>query len=138
MQRTLKVILALLLSPFALHAQAIVAAGVQGGSSFGNYFLGASSLALVPITRHFEIDAQDTFSPVEIHTALGSGWSNTATAGGILWVRHGVGIDGGGSLSNYSVAHASKIQEFGHGGLTLRTASLSLLSTRIPQPSLRT
>lgn len=93
--------------------------GANGGSSFGNLFLGPSVALEWPITRHLELDLKDNFSPVEEHIALGSGWANQVYAGGIVWLTQSVGVNGNVEHSQYRVS-INKSAEYAAAGITLR------------------
>jgi hypothetical protein len=95
--------------------------GANMGSSFGNLFFGPSVALEWPITRHFELDLKDNFSPIEQHIALGNGWANQVYAGGIGWITQSVGVNGNVEYSNYKVS-ISKHAEYAAGGITYRTA----------------
>lgn len=108
-----------LLLAMPLSAQTRVLAGAEAGSSFGNLFAGPS-IALEQPIPHAELDAADTFSPAEQHIALGSGWANTVTVGGIGWVTKDVGLFGSYDYSQYHVTLVDKGADYGIGGLVLR------------------
>ena len=102
-----------------VHAQTRVLAGVNGGSSFGNLFVGPSVALEVPIAKRFELDLKDDFAPVEQHIQLGSGWANAVSAGGIIWLTKSVGLNAGAEYSQYHVS-ISKSGEYARGGLIVR------------------
>src|ERR1700752_906733 len=85
-------------------AQMLVTAGVTGGSSFGNLFLGPVVGLEIPVQKHLEVDLKYNFNPLEQHIALGTGWAQQAYAGGVIWLTKGVGIDGNVEYSQYHVA----------------------------------
>lgn len=93
--------------------------GAQTGSSFGNLFAGVLVAVEQPVTRHFELDLKDVYSPVEQHIALGNGWANQASAGGIVWLTKSVGVNADVEYSNYRVS-ISKHAEYASGGVVLR------------------
>lgn len=95
--------------------------GANMGDSFGNLFFGPSVALEWPITRHFELDLKDNFSPIEQHIALGNGWANQVYAGGIGWITKSVGVNGNVEYSNYRVS-ISKHATYANGGVTFRTA----------------
>jgi hypothetical protein len=70
------------------------------------------------------VDINDSFSPFESHVALGHGWANNLSAGGIVWISKGksLGLNGSTDYSNYSVS-ISKGSYYAHGGLTYRTTA---------------
>jgi hypothetical protein len=109
----------LLLAAIPTFGQTRVLVGVDTGSSFGNLYLGPVVGLEVPVTKHFELDLKDSFSPLEQHIALGSGWANTAKAGGVVWISNSLGVNGSADYSNYHVS-ISKHAEYAFGGLTYR------------------
>jgi hypothetical protein len=113
------VLLAALIFTPVVHAQTRVLAGVSGGASFGNLFVGPSVAIEAPIGNRFEFDAGDDFAPVEQHIRLGSGWANTVEASGIVWLNKSVGLNGGVDYSHYHVSIA-KSGEFARGGAVIR------------------
>jgi hypothetical protein len=100
--------------------KARVLVGTVGGSSFGNYFFGLKAGVEVPFAHRYELDLQDTFSPIESHIALGSGWANQVSAGGHFWLTKGFGLNGRAEYSNYSVTTASKGGDYAFIGVTWR------------------
>ena len=100
-------------------AQTRILVGTEGGSSFGSLFAGITVSLEQPITRHFEFDARYSFDPAEQHIALGDGWANRASAGGIVWLTKSLGLDGRAEYSSYSVSIA-KTNQYAFGGLVLR------------------
>ena len=113
------VLAAVLIFVPTIHAQTRVLAGVSGGSSFGNLYVGPSIALEVPIGKHFELDLGDDFAPVEQHVKLGSGWANTSQAGGIVWLNKSIGLNAGVDYSHYHVS-ISKSGEFARGGMIIR------------------
>jgi hypothetical protein len=128
--KKLLLVLMILAAP-AINAQTRVLIGGTGGSSFGNLFIGPTARLEIPFGSsstnntykysRFELDLQDDFAPLEEHIKLGSGWANTAQAGGILWLNNKIGLNGRADYSNYSVS-ISKGQYFAFGGLSYRSA----------------
>lgn len=100
--------------------KARVLVGTAGGSSFGNYFFGLRAGVEVPFAHRFELDLQDTFSPIERHISLGSGRANQVSAGGHFWLTKGFGLSGSAEYSNYSVTAASKGSDYAFIGVTWR------------------
>jgi hypothetical protein len=96
--------------------------GFEGGNSFGNMFFSATAGAEIPLAKRFEIDINDSFSPLESHIALGHGWANVASGGGIVWIAKSksLGLNGSVDYSNYSTQIA-KGGYYVHSGLTWRT-----------------
>lgn len=91
-------------------------AGVSGGNSFGNLFFSTGIGVEIPVAGRFEIDAADSFSPLEEH--LGRGWANQISAGGIVW-NENIGFDGAVDYSNYSTSIA-KGGYYAQGGVAWR------------------
>jgi hypothetical protein len=100
--------------------QARVLVGSMGGSGFGNYFLGLIAGVEIPFAHRYELDLEETFSPIERHVALGSGWANRVSAGGHFWLTKGFGLNGSAEYSNYSVRSASKGGDYAFIGVTWR------------------
>jgi hypothetical protein len=126
----------LLLLATPAFAQTRVMVGATGGGSFGSLFLGPTVEVEVPMLKHtaydflldhatiynrFELDLLDTFSPLEEHIALGSGFANQVRATPILWLTHAFGLNGAVESSAYHVTKVGKSAEYVFGGVSLRT-----------------
>lgn len=119
MKKLTSFILLTFLFATTLRAQTRVLAGIDGGSSFGNFFIGPSIALEVPVVKRFELDLKDNFAPIEEHIALGRGWANLAKGGGIIWLTKTIGLNGSAEYSNYHVS-ISKAAEYGFSGITIR------------------
>lgn len=93
--------------------------GGEAGASFGNLFAGVVAKVEIPVNRHLEIDLRDNFQPLEEHVALGRGWANQVSGGGIVWLTQSMGVNGYVEHSQYRVS-ISKHAEYAAGGITLR------------------
>ena len=93
--------------------------GPAGGGLFSNYFLGMTISAEFPVPRA-ELDVTDTIAP-EIHSALGSGFSNVIAPGARIWFTRPVGLYVRTDHSAYSVTRVSKSADYLFAGLTWRT-----------------
>lgn len=116
-------LLILFIAP-AISAQKVVV-GVDGGSSFGNMFIGPTVGLEVPFAKRYELDLYDTFAPIEEHIALGHGWSNQAKAGGIVFLTDHFGLNGYAEYSNYST-NIYKANEYALGGVNYETTGMLL------------
>ena len=105
---TRKIVLGVLLLAPCLHAQTRVLTGINLSVDYGNKSVGAQVGIEQPFAKRFEVDLYDTASPIESHIALGSGWANIATLGGIGWLIQRIGIQADLKQSRYSVTSASK------------------------------
>lgn len=110
----------LLSSPPEYDERARVLVGSVGGSSFGNYFFGLNAAVEIPFAHRYELDLLDTFSPIESHIAIGSGWANQVSAGGLFWLTKRFGLNGSAEYSNYSVTTVSKGGDYAFLGVTWR------------------
>lgn len=95
--------------------------GASTGSSFGNLFAGVRAGVEYPVNRHLELDAYDTYSPVEQHYPYGDGQANQAQVGGIVWLSRSIGANGYVEHSQYHVS-ISKHAEYAAGGIVIRHA----------------
>ena len=95
--------------------------GFEGGTSFGNMFVSVTAGAEIPFAKRFEVDVNDSFSPIESHVNLGSGLANDASAGGIVWITKdkSLGLNGSVNYSSYNTDIA-KGSYYAHSGLTYR------------------
>jgi hypothetical protein len=118
--KILSVVFLLAVLAIGLPAQTVFLAGATAGSSFGNLFLGATAGLEMPITKHYELDLYDTFSPLESHIKLGTGWANVADGGAHIWFTPNFGLNGRVSYSNYSVTKVRKGGDYTFGGVTWR------------------
>jgi hypothetical protein len=116
----LLLLLVALLVPAHVGAQTRVLIGAAGGDSFDNYSFGVNAALEIPFAKHFELDLQDTFSPIEAHVALGSGRANAASVGGIAWFSKSFGINGQVQDSSYDVTKVSKDANYAGGGFIYR------------------
>jgi hypothetical protein len=94
--------------------------GASGGQAFGNLSLGSTVEIEVPIARHFEMDARDTFSPLEEHVRLGNGYDNVATIEPVIWLTRGFGLDTRVDWSQYRVTKVSKHSAYVFAGIATR------------------
>lgn len=94
--------------------------GSQVGSSFGNLFAGILAGVELPLTRRFEMDLRDTFSPVEQHVPYGNGTANQVIGGGIVWFNRTIGMNGSVEHSSYQVSGLSKAGDYVFSGITAR------------------
>lgn len=99
--------------------------GTNAGSSFGNLFASFGARIEQPIGKRFELDASDFYAPFEQHIALGNGWANVASGGGIVWLGRNWGMNGNLSLSQYHVQIA-KHAPYLLAGISLRRSLQSL------------
>lgn len=100
-----------------VHAQTRFLAGVEGGDDYDNINFGVNAAVEIPVKKHFELDIQDTFSPVESHVSLGHGWANLANVQSIVWFGKGIGLVNSLEYSNYSVTKVAKGADYYQGGL---------------------
>lgn len=105
-------------------SQTRVLVGASGGESFGNGSIGVMGAVEVPITKHFEFDLKDVFSPVESHVALGHGTANIVGGGGIVWATKNMGFAGSAEYSTYNVTQVSKGGLYVYGGPVWRVRVL--------------
>jgi hypothetical protein len=108
------------LIPAHSNAQTRVLLGASGGDSFDNYSFGVQAGLEVPFAKHYELDLQDTFSPIESHVSLGAGRANIASVGGQIWFSPSWGINGRVEDSAYNVTKVTKDADYAFGGLTYR------------------
>lgn len=98
----------LLLTAGTLHAQARYLAGGSGALDLGNKSIGLFTGFERPIGSRVELDAYETYAPLEWHQGLGRGWANDVQGGGIVWLVQGSGISATLQNSSYYVNSASK------------------------------
>jgi hypothetical protein len=112
----------LLVSLFATraNAQTRFLFGTSGGIAFDNSSVGVTARVEIPFLKHYELDLQDTFSPVESHVALGGGRANLASVGGHIWLTNHWGLNGRVEDSAYNVTKVTKDADYAFGGLTYR------------------
>lgn len=94
--------------------------GVEGGQTYDNSFIGPSLRIEVPFAKHYEFQLQDSFEPLEAHTALGEGHANQARFTGIAWFTPTWGFEAATEFSNYSVTEVSKGAYYALGGPVAR------------------
>lgn len=104
----------------SMHAQTRVLFGVQGAQDFDNSSVGVMLGFEIPFAKHYELDLQDTFSPVESHVALGGGRANITSASGRIWFSDHWGIVGGAEDSMYDVTKVTKDADYAFGGVGYR------------------
>ena len=108
--------------PVRASAQTRVLVGVEGAQAFDNSSVGAAISLEVPFAKRFEIDLQDTFSPIESHVSLGGGRANITSATGRVWFSQHWGLVGGVEDSMYDVTKVTKDADYGFGGFAYRAS----------------
>lgn len=102
------------------YAQTRVLFGAAGGQDFDNSNVGGTLAIEVPFLKHYELDLQDTFSPIESHVSLGGGRANVTSAGGHIWLTKSFGIVGRAEDSAYNVTKVAKDDDYAVGGFAWR------------------
>lgn len=120
-KRILFLTLLALLAASCASAQTRVLIGGEGGSSFGNMYVGPAASVEVPLGRRLTIEAKDVFSPLESHVLLGSGYANTLGIGGQVYLTDSFGINASTEASWYGVTKANKNSYYAFVGPTWRT-----------------
>ncbi len=100
-----------------MHAQTTGYIGVGGGDDFDNLNAGIIGGIEVPVTKHFEVDLFENFSPFESHVKIGKGFSNLTSGEGIVWFSDHWGLDGRADYSMYAITGLTKRAYYGFGGL---------------------
>jgi len=115
----LLLMLAVLFTP-AAHAQTRVLIGGTGGLDFNNKTLGVTGGIEQPFAKHFEVDLYGTFSPLEIKTVYGNGFSYSTQAELSGWFNDHWGLNGRVDRSAYTVTTVSKTGYYAYGGASYR------------------
>lgn len=102
------------------HAQTRVWIGPAGGDDFNNISLGVNVGLAVPFASRYELDLEDTFSPIESHIALGHGSANSFFADGFGWFNDHWGLNGAVNVSSYKTAQVDKTSDYWFAGPAYR------------------
>lgn len=103
-----------------VYAQTRVWIGPAGGYDFNNLSVGGNGGIAIPFGGRYELDLEDTFSPIESHVKLGHGYANSFSAQGFGWISDHWGVNGIINPSSYSVQKVAKTSYYWFAGPAYR------------------
>lgn len=101
-------------------AQTRVWIGPAGGYDFNNLSVGGNAGIAIPFGGHYELDLDDTLSPVESHMKLGHGYANSFSAQGFGWINDHWGLNGIVNPSSYRAGSVAKTSYYWFAGPAYR------------------
>jgi hypothetical protein len=101
-------------------AQTRILAGASGGELYNNASIGLTAGIEQPITKHFEADLYETFSPIEWKGGIGHGVANNVQVGGIAWLTNSLGATGNIQHAQYWITPLQKSAWYAEAGPIIR------------------